>query len=79
MFKNKLPALLLATALLLSPTVARAERYEREHHRHQHHFSVQFGIGPGYYGNGYYDRWDRWHPHGYYDRWGFWHPYPYPY
>jgi len=74
MFKNKLPALLLATALTLSPGVALAERNEREHGR-EHHFSLRFGFGPRHYANGYYDRWGYWHPYGFYDRWGHWHRY----
>jgi len=76
MFTNKLPALVLGAALTLSPGVALAERQDREH-RHQHHFSVQFGYPPGYANfNGGYERRDRWRPRGFYDRWGFWHPYP---
>ena len=68
--KKRLPALLLAAGLLLTPSIGLArDRYDRyEHHRH-HHFSVHFWAGPhyyrpyGYYGYGYYDRWGRWHPY----------------
>jgi hypothetical protein len=57
MFKRfKLPALVLGTALaLLSPSMALARDYEREHHRHR--FSIYFGYGPRHYAYGYYDRW----------------------
>ena len=74
--KFKLPAMVLGTALtVLSPTMAQARDYEREHHRHR--FSVMFGVGSRHYADGYYDRWGYWHPNrpGYYDRWGRWHPY----
>ncbi len=83
MFKRfRLPALVLGTALaLLSPSMALARDYEREHHRHR--FSIYFGYGPRHYANGYYDRWGYWHPYGYryyhpygyYDRWGYWRAY----
>lgn len=91
MFKKlRLPLLLVLGAALtmLSPSAAQAKRHE--HERHHSRFSVYFGVSPryyapapGYYGNGYYDRWGYWHPHhfrhgpypyGYYDAWGYWHP-----
>ncbi len=60
MFKRfRLPALVLGTALtLLSPSMALARHYKREHH---HRFSFYFGYGPRHYVNGYYDRWGYWH------------------
>ncbi len=81
----RLPALLLAGATFLIPSVALAERRGDEHRHRNHRFSVQFGIGPSYPDYGYYDRWGYWHPYGYgpygpggfYDRWGYWHPYGY--
>lgn len=42
-------------------------------------YGPRYTYNPGYYADGYYDRWGRWHPYarGYYDRWGYWHPYGY--
>jgi len=83
--KFKLPVLALGTALaIMSPGAALARDHDRDHERHERRehvwrerspgFRVYYGYGPSY-GNGYYDRWGRWHPYGFYDRWGRWHPY----
>ena len=75
--KLGLPAVALATASLLAPTAAVAQRFHRDHERHEywehrHHFRGHVFVGPYGYGHGYPYGYS---PYGYYDAWGFWHPY----
>ena len=39
-------------------------------------YGPRYTYNPGYYADGYYDRWHS-YARGYYDRWGYWHPYGY--
>jgi hypothetical protein len=85
MLKNfKLPALALGAAMaIISPGAALAERYDRDHERHEwreharherrEHVWSERAPGLRYrygiYGSAY--------ANGYYDRWGRWHPFGY--